>query len=346
MTKIVTETCGHLLKDIPSPRKILKPTGMTFGYGSGKGGWSKNRRGQSVAYGMTQQVLEELEGRGLPTCWTPRENGHWEPMTDADWVGVQSIKALNKARQLKDKDLADDQLEKLPEMQGPREIAHAAYDAVETLMPPVAEVRNRLEQLSDVMSKYDLPLTWNPPTGIPGINDYRVAITKELDFERPPLKPGGKPSRHHFDWIVGHKDKVSSSEARQAITANFTHSYDAAHLHRVVTASDAEQIAVATVHDCYSFLATRARRGNVILREQFRRLHTEHDALASIWESAQRAVARAIDNRLAERSLRKAGYDAPRADMPAIPRTVEWPTAPPKGDLDPDGILHSFFAFS
>ena len=95
-TKIVMKSCGHLLKDIPGPRKIIKPTGMTFGYGSGKGGWSQNKKGEWEAHGMTRQVLEELEDRGLPTTWIKRENGEWEPATEVDWIGIQNIKALNK----------------------------------------------------------------------------------------------------------------------------------------------------------------------------------------------------------------------------------------------------------
>ena len=346
VTKIVMKSCGHLLKDIPSPRKIIKPTGMTFGYGSGKGGLSRNNRGKWEAHGMTRQVLEELEDRGLPTTWIKRENGDWSPATEADWIGVQSIRALNEASRLSSNLVGPLLLEKLPEMQGPKEIAHAAYAAVEKLMPPVNEIREFLEDLSDIMSKYNLPLTWNPPTGIPGINDYRITITKEVSFERPPIPPQTKSKRYHFDWIVGYKNKVSSGEARQAITANLTHSYDAAHLHRVALAAETEGMPLATVHDCYSFLATRARRGKEILGYEFRRLHVEHDALADIEANTRRAVARAVDNRLAERSLRRAGYDAPRDDMPSFPRKVKWPVRPPKRNLDEDEILTSFFSFS
>jgi DNA-directed RNA polymerase len=44
---------------------------------------------------------------------------------------------------------------------------------------------------------------------------------------------------------------------------------------------------IATVHDSFGCLPSRAGRFNAIIREQFLRMYTEHDVLAELLESAK-----------------------------------------------------------
>src|SRR5262249_18302396 len=48
----------------PFDRKIIKPPGMTYGYGSRAGGWQKTERGRYRPKGMTEQIVEVLKDRG------------------------------------------------------------------------------------------------------------------------------------------------------------------------------------------------------------------------------------------------------------------------------------------
>jgi DNA-directed RNA polymerase len=69
-----------------------------------------------------------------------------------------------------------------------------------------------------------------------------------------------------------------------------------------------------TIHDCYAALAPDAAQLNVILRDEFVKMYTEHDPLADL-------IARA----------RRDGIKPPRP--------------PKKGDLDLSDIRNSFFFF-
>jgi DNA-directed RNA polymerase len=119
-----------------------------------------------------------------------------------------------------------------------------------------------------------------------------------------------------FDYEPGIRPK----KAANAVTANFTHSQDAAHLHSVTLAAVAENIPMAAIHDCFMCLAPHAKRFNEIIRERFVWLHKEYDWLEAIWEAANEDLSPANRKRL--------------------------PPLPEKGTLDLEKVKQSFFAFS
>jgi DNA-directed RNA polymerase len=170
-------------------------------------------------------------------------------------------------------------------------------------------VRDFLEQLVGLCGK-DRPLRWSSPLGMPIINCYH-----QPKKERIPISINGR--RRRMNLITGDKDAISKVDAKDAVTANFVHSVDAAHLQLVALAAAKENIGMASVHDCYGFLAPNAGRGNEIIREQFVRLHKRHNLLNEVRESARRD----------------------------LPKRTELPPLPEIGDLELDEILGSFHAF-
>ena len=103
------------------------------------------------------------------------------------------------------------------------------------------------------------------------------------------------------------------------MTPNFVHACDAAHLHLTVNAAVAEGItSIATVHDCFGCLPSRAERFRRIIREQFVRMYEEHDVLAKVLQEARRDIG---------------GEQLP--DEP-----------PERGSLDIEQVLDAEFAFA
>jgi DNA-directed RNA polymerase, mitochondrial len=69
---------------------------------------------------------------------------------------------------------------------------------------------------------------------------------------------------------------------------NFVHPLDAAHLLRTVNAAVAGGIsAIATVHDSFACLPSRAARFRQLIQEEFVRMYQEHDVLAEVYEHAR-----------------------------------------------------------
>jgi DNA-directed RNA polymerase len=88
--------------------------------------------------------------------------------------------------------------------------------------------------------------------------------------------------------VVGDKDGIKKGKAANAITANFVHSIDAAHLQLVALAAAKEGINMVSVHDCFGTIAPHAGRLNEIICDQFISLHKRHNWLSNIWTSAKR----------------------------------------------------------
>ena len=142
-------------------------------------------------------------------------------------------------------------------------------------------MRDWLEHLAREAAKKDKPLRWPTPLGLTVINIYQPAEVKNLSV----VVNGRKRSTK---LTVGDKDGIKKKKAKNAITANFVHSVDAAHLHLVALAAAKEGISMVSVHDCFGTIAPDAGRLNDIIRDQFIDLHQRHNWLNNVWASAKR----------------------------------------------------------
>jgi DNA-directed RNA polymerase len=115
--------------------------------------------------------------------------------------------------------------------------------------------------------------------------------------------------------------KIDRRKANNGVAPNFVHACDAAHLMRTVNAAVAEGItSIATVHDSFGCLPSRAARFRKIILEEFVRMYEEHDVLAEVLTQA-------------------------RADLSR--NTKRMPSAPPQyGALDLKKVLDAEFAFA
>jgi DNA-directed RNA polymerase len=271
----------------------------------------------------------------MPTGWKHLGNDNWSPLTKGDHEAKTALKQIDAvhigafAESVAGMDITDKTKLRLvaqyelglrekrkaflPDEIGAQDLATTAYAAVERLVPCAAKVRDFLEELVGVCAEHDVQLRWPSPLGLLIHNTYFGEKKRAASFKRP-----GR-SRQRVWWPEGYTDKVHTEDAKLAVTANFTHSADAAHLHRVALAAKAEGVEMASVHDCYACLPSRAARFNRIIREEFMRLHVEWDWLAAV--------------------LAQAMHD--------LPAGTKLPELPPKGEgFDEEGILSSFFAFS
>jgi DNA-directed RNA polymerase len=88
----------------------------------------------------------------------------------------------------------------------------------------------------------------------------------------------------------------------------------------VANAAAKEGIAIATVHDSFGCLASRAKRFNHIIRAEFVRMYEEHDVLAEV--------------------LAQAKHDLTEHNWHRLPE------APQRGGLELEGVLNADYAFA
>jgi DNA-directed RNA polymerase len=224
-------------------------------------------------------------------------------------------KKSKHAKRLHPKGMTEQIVEVLKERgmsaKGAHKLAKVIYNAIEELMPAAKVVRDFLEGVAKVCAKYDKPLRWTMPLGLPILNAYYDPIK-----ERYSVKINGR--RRRTDVTIGDTDDIDPTGSRNSVTANFVHAADACHLQMVALAADKENIPLATIHDCFGTLAPRAKRLNEILREQFVRLH-RHNLLNELREAAKRDLPKRT-----------------HAKLPELPKI---------GNLEIEGVLKSFFAF-
>jgi DNA-directed RNA polymerase, mitochondrial len=166
-----------------------------------------------------------------------------------------------------------------------QEFARAVHKAIEGMVPSAKEVRDFLQELAALCAEKNIPVRWTTPLGLPVINRYHAPKIKNIS-----VSLGDK--RRRVKFAVGDKPGIAKKKAVNAITANFVHSIDAAHLHLVVLAADKESIDLVTVYDCFGTIAPHAARLNEIIREQFVQLHKRHNLLVGVRETAKRDLRR------------------------------------------------------
>ena len=148
-----------------------------------------------------------------------------------------------------------------------KKLAKAIFTACGDLAPAAQEVRKFIGRLAKLYADEGQALCWQTKMGFPVVNEYHVPNIREGIA----VKLGWK--RLDMNLVVGDKPEIDDRRSRQAATANFIHSFDAAHLHDVVWTAGVYGIRMATVHDCFACLAPRAGKLNHIIRSSFISIH-------------------------------------------------------------------------
>ena len=165
-------------------------------------------------------------------------------------------------------------------------LAQYAHEAIKNAVGLPAEAMRFLQRLVRAANKEKKALSWRSPAGVPWINSYNTPDTKQVHLW---MHDGGVRVRYTTKLAVGELPKIDEDAAVNGVSPNFVHACDAAHLMRTVNAAVAEGItSIATVHDGFGCLPSRAERFRKIIREEFVRMYEEHDVLAEVLEWARK----------------------------------------------------------
>jgi len=187
---------------------------------------------------------------------------------------------------------------------------HAIYKAIGKTVPQAKKTRAFLNRLAKLLADKNKMLSWESACGLPILSFYFEPIRKRTKIR---ISRAEKSAVH----IVGYDTDNPTTQAHTSAAANFVHSLDASHMHLVALAAAREGIAMLSVHDSFSCLASRARRFKQIIGEQFTQLYAR-DLLEDILQSAKRE----------------------------LPEGTKMPKLPKKGTLDLSMVPLSFFACS
>ncbi len=199
-----------------------------------------------------------------------------------------------------------------------RYLAKRVLQAIKSVVKGPADAMDFMQKLAKALAHEGKPLRWTTPAGVPCINRYHDVITERIKLF---CTSNGVKVRTDVTIATGFEATMAKDKCAAGIAPNFVHSHDAAHLLLTVAAAADEGLTdIATVHDSFGCLPSRARRLNEILREQFLKMYSDHDVLAELLESARADLTPANHERL--------------------------PQLPENGTLDLNEILKARYAFA
>jgi DNA-directed RNA polymerase len=161
-----------------------------------------------------------------------------------------------------------------------RYIAAHTYREIEAVVPNPAGAMVFLQSCARALAHEGKPMTWVTPTGLPWVNRYHKPVVRRI---RLWCHDRGATLK----IADGYQKEIDKEKAASGVAPNLVHACDAAHLQLTVNAAVREGItAIATVHDSFGCLASRARRFNEIIREQFVAMYEQHDVLTQVRDQA------------------------------------------------------------
>ena len=153
-------------------------------------------------------------------------------------------------------------------------LAHKTYQALGQAVAAAGTVMEWLKAVAKIAAANDLPVIWHTPSGLMVRQDYRISIGQRLDFEIL-----GK--RYQF-MLQNDGDKLDKRKQSAAISPNFVHSLDAAHMMRTTAyCAEAGLTDLAMIHDSFGTHAGNAAALSTLLRRAFIDQYTEVDVLAT-----------------------------------------------------------------
>lgn len=148
-------------------------------------------------------------------------------------------------------------------------MASVLFDSIEDTVPAAAAamrwLRNRAKQYGT-----DAPMLWHSPTGLLVEHDYRDSTEKRVRIRSCGLQ-----------YIVVREvlDSTRSQAMANAISPNFVHALDAAHLTFTARRMRQDGLAMVAIHDSFGTHAGDVDRMHECIREAFVELYTEHDPM-------------------------------------------------------------------
>jgi DNA-directed RNA polymerase len=155
-----------------------------------------------------------------------------------------------------------------------------AFKAVAELVPSSLLLRDWLQDVSDALSKANLPIEWRAPiTGL-------AVVQENYKYKTKTVQATYLGKRFSPSLRIDSQTELSAQGQRSAITANFIHSLDAAHL--VITMNKLLDEGVGRfgcVHDSYIALASDMDLLSRLTRWAFVELH-QGNIMESFFETS------------------------------------------------------------
>lgn len=192
-------------------------------------------------------------------------------------------------------------------------MAKLIWNAVQKVVVKAAEAMEWLKTSARLVASEGLPVRWVTPAGFPVLQDYRDTKSRKVETHIA--------GSRIVLALQEQEDTINKNGMANAISPNFVHSCDAAHLQLTVCrAADHGIKNFALIHDSFGTLPADTPELFMTIREAFVEMYSEIDVLARFADQ--------LKDQLTEENQKK---------LPALPE---------QGTLELNSIIESRFCFA
>jgi len=152
--------------------------------------------------------------------------------------------------------------------------ARKLFHGIETTVPAAAHAMRWLKSVAGQLAGKSM--TWNSPTSFPVIHDYPA-----VEALRVPLRSCGVRLSLVYEMLPG----TNEAKMRNAISPNFVHALDAAHLTKTALLMKGQGLAMVGIHDSFGTHACDVDAMHENIREAFIGMYEGKNLLGEfLWE--------------------------------------------------------------
>ena len=189
-------------------------------------------------------------------------------------------------------------------------VGNTIWDSIGKVVGAPVVGKEYLQQIAAELAESSLPVTWVTPTGFPIRQEIKKSVPKMIE-----VKIDGERVQRTIPRYV---QELNGADQANAVSPNFIHSFDSAHLQLTVKAAAAEGMTnFLVVHDSFATDANSAARFNEVIREEFVKMYLGKDHLNAFHDKVEE----------------KLGHES------AVERMVQ-------GDFDMNHVLKATYFFS
>lgn len=153
-------------------------------------------------------------------------------------------------------------------------MAQIVYNIIFEEYPSIKELYEYFINITRLMVKLEVPISWRPPSGLKIIQSYRLSSEHKVS-----ISWGGK--RRKFVLRMPNKD-IDKRKQVNAIIPNIIHSLDASHLFKVIDLFILNDInPFISIHDCFGSHPNNIEKMSYLVKVCFVDMYTKIDFLDS-----------------------------------------------------------------
>ena len=151
-------------------------------------------------------------------------------------------------------------------------IGNAMWESIGNVVGAPVDGKEYLQAVAKELAEANLPVYWVTPSGFPVRQEIKKRVPKMIE-----VKIDGERVQRTIPRYV---NELDGADQANAVSPNFIHSFDSAHLQLTVKAAAKEGMTnFLVVHDSFATDANSAARFNEIIREEFVGMYKDRDHL-------------------------------------------------------------------